>query len=171
MRYRWWCAAILTGLAGAAWCQNYSAPKKPTVSPVSGGKDQARCPWLTEGTAADALGGEVRVVVSVAGPLKGMCSFVRQDNTAEQLKVVIGPDHVPSCPQGSARVVGVGSRANRCKGPASEGESARMISGAVRETGMAVVLTRPNSQAAKSSAQVKRDVLEEIAEQVAGNLF
>ncbi len=163
MKHAWFSAVFLAQLA---FGQDYTAPKKPVENSVPATKSSARCPWLTEGSAASALGGEVHVAVTVAGPFQGSCSFVRQNDPARQLKILVGPGSIPSCPQGSEKVVGVGTRASRCRVSASAGESTEMISGAVRETNVAILLGR-----GKSGSPRKRDLLEELAEQVAGNLF
>ena len=159
-----WFSALL--LAQLALGQDYSAPKKPSADPVPSPKPSAQCPWLTQGSAASALGGEVHVSVIVVSPSQGTCSFVRQDLPAAHLKIFVGPASIPSCPQASERAVGVGTRASRCRVSASTGDSTEMISGAVRQTGLAILLGR-----SKTDPRAKRDLLEELAEQVAGNLF
>ena len=153
-------------LVEMAFGQDYSAPKMPAVNSVPAAKSSARCPWLTEGSAASALGGEVTVAVSIASPSQGSCSFVHQSAPAGQLTVLVGPGSIPACPQGSEKVIGIGTRASRCRVSISGVEATEMISGAVRETSVAVILGR-----GKRIPPGKRDFLEELAEQVAGNLF
>jgi hypothetical protein len=131
-------------LATSLLAQN-EPPKKPV------------CPWLTEGSAAKALGGDVDVIMNVTSSTQGTCTFVKTSHPQEQLKVLVGAGNIPSCPAGSARVIGVGNQASRCHLP----HSAQMISGNVRAVDMAITL----------SGNQPEDALQQIAEQVAGNLF
>jgi hypothetical protein len=115
------------------------------------------CPWLTEGSAAKVLGGPVHAILNVASPTQGTCTFAKTARPQDQLKVLVGAGNVPSCPAGSAKVIGVGDQASRCHLP----HSAQMISGNVRAVDMAITL----------SGNQTDDALQQIAEQVAGNLF
>ena len=145
-------------LAASLTAQNYSTKKPPSSLPPSSAGPT--CPWLTEGSAAKVLGGEVHVILNVASPTQGTCTFVKTARPQEQLKVLVGAGNVPSCPAGSAKVIGVGDQASRCHLP----HSAQMISGRVRTVDMAITLS-------SSSANQSEDAIEQIAEQVAGNLF
>jgi hypothetical protein len=127
-----------------------SAQKPPTSAGTT-------CPWLTEGSAAKVLGGEVHATLNVASPTQGTCTFVKTAHPQEQLKVLVGGANIPSCPAGSVKVIGVGNQASRCHLP----HSAQMISGNVRAVDMAITLSGIQSE----------DALQQIAEQVAGNLF
>ena len=127
-----------------------SAQKPPTST-------MATCPWLTEGSAAKVLGGEVHTILNVASPTQGTCTFVKSAHPQEQLKVLVGAGNIPSCPLGSAKVIGVGNQASRCHLP----HSTQMISGNVRAVDIAITL----------SGTQPEDALQQIAEQVAGNLF
>jgi hypothetical protein len=118
------------------------------------------CPWLPEGSAAKALGGPVRVTVSVTSPTQGICTFSREGNPRDQLKVYLGTGNVPSCPAGSPELAGIGNRASRCRLPVAGKNSTLMISSKIRTTDLAVTLSTRDE-----------DLLEQIAEQVAGNIF
>jgi hypothetical protein len=135
--------------------QNYPAKKPPSSLPPSSA--DATCPWLTEGSAAKVLGGQVHVILNVASSTQGTCTFVKTARPQEQLKVLVGAGNIPSCPTGSAKVIGVGDQASRCHLP----HSAQMISGNVRTVDMAITL----------SGNQTEDAIQQIAEQVAGNLF
>ena len=137
---------------------------KAIPSPPPSNSDTT-CPWLTEGSAAKVLGGKVRVILNVASPTQGTCTFVKTARPQEQLKVFVGAGNVPSCPAGSAQVIGVGDQASRCHLPlASEGLT-EMISSRVREINLAVTVST-NKPGDPTEAAI-----EQIAEQVAGNLF
>ncbi len=142
-------------LAASLSAQNYPAKKPPSSPPPSNAA--STCPWLTEGSAAKVLGGEVHVILNVASPTQGTCTFVKTARPQEQLRVLVGAGNVPLCPAGSAKVVGVGDQASRCHLP----HSAQMISGNVRTVDMAITL----------SGNQTEDAIQQIAEQVAGNLF
>jgi len=142
-------------LAVSLSAQNYPAKKPPSAPPPSSA--DATCPWLTEGSAAKVLGGQVHVILNVANPTQGSCTFVKTARPQEQLEVLVGAGNVPSCPAGSAKVIGVGDQASRCHLP----HSAQMISGSIRTVDMAITL----------SGNQTEDAIEQIAEQVAGNLF
>jgi hypothetical protein len=135
--------------------QNYPTKKPPSLPPSS--SPTPTCPWVTEGSAAKVLGGPVHAILNVASPTQGTCTFVKTARPQEQLKVLVGAGNVPSCPAGSAKVVGVGNQASRCHLP----HSAQMISGNVRAVDMAITL----------SGNQTEDAIQQIAEQVAGNLF
>ena len=130
--------------------QNYPT-KKPPSPPSS--SPTPTCPWVTEGSAAKVLGGPVHAILNVASPTQGTCTFVK----TAQLKILVGAGNIPSCPAGSAKVIGVGDQASRCHLP----HSAQMISGNVRAVDMAITL----------SGNQAEDAIQQIAEQVAGNLF
>jgi hypothetical protein len=142
-------------LAVSLSAQNYPTKKPPSSPPSS--SPTPTCPWLTEGSAAKVLGGPVHAILNVASPTQGTCTFVKTARPQEQLKVLVGAGNIPSCPAGSAKVIGVGDQASRCHLP----HSAQMISGNVRAVDMAITL----------SGNQTEDAIQQIAEQVAGNLF
>jgi hypothetical protein len=142
-------------LASSLPAQNYPTKKAPSSNPSSNASPA--CPWLTEGSAAKVLGGPVHVILNLASANQGTCTFVKTTRPQEQLKVLIGAGNIASCPAGSARVVGVGDQASRCHLP----HSTQMISGIVRANDMAITL----------SGNQPEDAIQQIAEQVAGNLF
>jgi hypothetical protein len=142
-------------LAVSLSAQNYPTKKPPSSPPSS--SPTPTCPWLTEGSAAKVLGGPVHAILNVASPTQGTCTFVKTARPQEQLKVLVGAGNIPSCPAGSAKVIGVGDQASRCHLP----HSAQMISGNVRAVDMAITL----------SGNQTEDAIQQIAEQVAGTLF
>ena len=151
--------------AASLSAQNYpTAPSKGYPPPPPSNSETA-CPWLTEGSAANALGGKVRVILSIASFTQGTCTFVKTEDPQDQLKIFVGAANVPSCPAGSAHVIGVGVQASRCRLPlASEGLT-EMISSRVREINLAVTVSTNKPEDPTEAA------IEQIAEQVAGNLF
>jgi hypothetical protein len=142
-------------LAVSLSAQNYPTKKPPSSNPPSSAV--TACPWVTEGSAAKVLGGPVHAILNVASPTQGTCTFAKTARPQDQLKVLVGAGNIPSCPAGSAKVIGVGDQASRCHLP----HSAQMISGNVRAVDMAITL----------SGNQTEDAIQQIAEQVAGNLF
>jgi hypothetical protein len=153
MRRRLLFSAIFLAVSLSA--QNYPTKKPPSSNPSSSAV--IACPWVTEGSAAKVLGGPVHAILNVASPTQGTCTFAKTTRPQDQLKVLVGAGNIPSCPAGSAKVIGVGDQASRCHLP----HSAQMISGNVRAVDMAITL----------SGNQADDALQQIAEQVAGNLF
>jgi hypothetical protein len=170
---RWWSMLFYCSLlfSTGLWAQTYPAGsvyKRPPASlPPAGG--DAVCPWLTEGSAVKALGGNVRVVLSLTNASQGSCTFVSTAHPHDQLRVIVGAVGVPSCPSGSEQVVGVGSGASRCRLPIPE--QAQMVSGRVRAVHMAITLSGAGNAMAAMSLNRNDDTIQQIAEQVAGNLF
>jgi hypothetical protein len=142
-------------LAVSLSAQTYPTKKPPSSNPSSSAAPT--CPWVTEGSAAKVLGGPVHAILNVASPTQGTCTFAKTARPQDQLKVLVGAGNIPSCPAGSAKVIGVGDQASRCHLP----HSAQMISGNVRAVDMAITL----------SGNQTEDAIQQIAEQVAGNLF
>jgi hypothetical protein len=146
--------------AASLSAQNYPAAPAKGYPPPPPSSSETSCPWLTEGSAANALGGKVRVILSVASFTQGTCTFVKTEDPQDQLKVFVGAGNVPTCPAGSAHVVGVGVQASRCRLG-----STQMISSRVREINLAITVST------RKSGDPAEGAIEQIAEQVAGNLF
>ena len=133
---------------------------------------QTVCPWFTQGSAANALGGEVSVTVKVSNTGEGSCKFARQKDSTSYMEILVSKASVPACPSDSVRLIGVGNEATRCKLRKSHGDSAEIVSSRVREmyfsghsfhSGPKGIHRKPSDSS--------DDTLEQIAEQVAGNLY
>jgi hypothetical protein len=149
--------------AASLSAQNYPAAPSKGYPPPPPASSETACPWLTEGSAANALGGKVRVILSLASPTQGTCTFVKTEDPQDQLKIIVGAGNVPSCPAGSAHVAGIGVQASRCRLPLAH--ETQMISSRVREVNLAVTVST------NKSGDPAEGAIEQIAEQVAGNLF
>jgi hypothetical protein len=137
------------------------------------GQATTSCPWLTTGTAAKLLGGEVTVVAHVDGSFAGSCRFVRQsgDLTAS-IEVLVGSTDSHLCPEGSIKLNALGNAAVQC-----HVRDAYIIAGRIRDVYFAVSMTNL-SGATKQEPDDPRladaygaSALERIAEQVVGNLY
>jgi hypothetical protein len=127
------------------------------------------CPWLTSGSAARVLGGEVSVTVTVSSGDGGSCRFSRRDGSANGLEILVGKNVAGACPADSPKLAGIGNEATRCRIAAARGEAAEMLSSRVRDLHFSIVL-REQKRSAKP-ADMRDDALEQTGEQVAGNLF
>jgi hypothetical protein len=163
---------LLFSSAALAQTQYGSAPVKPG-SPVPTG---AGCPWLTAGSAARTLGGEVSVTVKLSEMGEGLCSFSRQQGSPDSLEILVSKAALPMCPPDSTALKGIGNEALSCRHGGAHSDSVEMISSRVRDLHFTVTLTtRAQKTSAKTadaqSADPQNDALEQIAEQVAGNLY
>jgi hypothetical protein len=135
----------------------YGKPNIPTVG--SHQHTQTTCPWLTQGSASNLLGGDVAMKVSVSVTGQGSCRFVRSDDT---LEILVSKAALAVCPRGSTELKGIGNQAATCK---ASGRG-YVVSGRVRDFHFTVTQI---ARGKKSS--VEQDALQQIAEQVAGNLY
>jgi len=129
------------------------------------------CPWLTQGTAATALGGDVTVAVDVSETGEGACSFSRMQDPSALLKIEVSKSALAACDATATRLRGIGNAAMRCKLPGSADENAELISGRVRDLHFAIRIFPHRKQASANSSDKQDDDFEHVAELVAGNLF
>jgi hypothetical protein len=162
--------ALLAASATAAQTQ-YGVPASLSGAQIaSQNPANTGCPWLTKGSAAKALGGDVSVAVNMSSPLEGSCRFSREPDSADYLEIHISKVVLPACPAGSMDLKGIGNQAMRCVPPGSHGRGIEMISSRVRDLYFTVTCaSRGQKNNAKADAQ--DDALEQIAEQVAGSLY
>lgn len=147
---------------------SYDKPSVPNNN--SPARLQNSCPWLTQGSASKALGGDVSMKVSVSDTGRSSCIFLRQ-GSRDSLEIFVSKGPVSACPTGSTELKGIGNQAERCKARGSRGGSVDMVSGRVRDLHFAVTRSSPGQKRTVKSPDVQDDALEQIAEQVAGNLF
>ncbi|HTW80361.1 MAG TPA: hypothetical protein VME23_12515 [Terracidiphilus sp.] len=130
---------------------------------------QTICPWLSAGSVAKALGGEVDVISTGANATEGSCRFSRRDSPTHWLEIAVGPGALPGCPAGSIKLAGIGNEAARCSTHDMHGDTSEMLSGRVRDVPFSLTLREPGRD--QESSDPQNDALEQLAEQVAGNLF
>jgi hypothetical protein len=159
---------LLAGFSVTAGLAQYGKPNLPQTGSV--GHSPTACPWLTEGSAASMLGGDVSVKVSVTDTGKSFCTFAQQQSH-DSLEILVSKSALPSCPSRSTALVGIGNHASRCKAPGLHSGSAQMVSGRVRDLHFTITHTTGGGKQAAKVTDVQDDALEQIAEQVAGNLF
>jgi hypothetical protein len=145
---------------------------KPGIPPSgSKARSQTTCPWLTQGSASRALGGDVSTKVSVSDTGEGSCRFLREQRSPDSLKILVSKNALASCPTESTKLTGIGNQAARCRVPGLHSKGVEMVSGRVRDLHFTVTLTSRGQKSPLKLPDVQQDALEQIAEQIAGNLF
>jgi hypothetical protein len=129
------------------------------------------CPWLTQGSAASILAADVVVAADVSEKGEGSCRFSRQRGSADFLEIRVSKAPLSTCPAKSEELKGIGSGAVRCSMRGSQGEAVEMVSSRVRDRSFTVTLNSRKRTGAARTSSPKEDTLEQIAEQVAGNLY
>jgi hypothetical protein len=130
------------------------------------------CPWLTQGTAADLLGGEITAKVQAPSADAGSCIFsLHRGATEFLLEITVTAAPGATCPPKSPKVPGVGSEAVSCSTKPSPDETTDMISGRVRTTFFAVRLTGKGAPDSSLTPEKRSEIVERAAEAVAGSLF
>ena len=145
---------------------------KPSV-PQSGSQPRSRttCPWLTQGSASRVLGGDVSTKVSVSDIGEGSCRFLREQRSPGSLKILVSKRALASCPSQSTELKGIGNQAAMCRVKGAHSKDVEMVSGRVRDLHFTVTLTSRGQKSPAKLPDVQEDALEQIAEQIAGNLF
>jgi hypothetical protein len=130
------------------------------------------CPWLTQGTAADLLGGEVTAKIQAASADAGSCTFsLHRGATGYALEITVAAAPGATCPPRSPKVPGVGTEAVSCSTKRSPNETTDMISGRVRTTFFAVCLAGKGAPDAQMTPEERSEIVEQVSEEVAGSLF
>jgi hypothetical protein len=138
------------------------------------------CPWITEGTAAALLGGDVETSVVQGKAEDGTCRFMRADHhdqhdqhdqkAASELDLTVARTKDPAstfatyiarCRSGKTVLGGIGNEAYVCDLASGTG-----IIGRVRDAAFLLLLDAKTPDGASLRAH-----LADAAEQVAGNLF
>jgi hypothetical protein len=129
------------------------------------------CPWLTQGSAAAMLGGNVSAVIKLTPPEQGSCAFtLQQGATTYVLEVVVESAPRTTCPPASAKLPGIGNEAVACRIQRAPNELVDVVSSRVRTLYFTVSLTIRGTTTAPTPLDKQRDIVERAAEQVAGNL-
>ena len=161
---------LLFASSAAAAQTQYDTPTAPRSNPQAQPQNTG-CPWLTQGTAARALGRDVSVSVNVSNTGEGSCRFSQQPGSPDSVEILVSKTALPTCPPDSTNLKGIGNEAARCKRPGSHGEVVEMVSSRVRDRYFTVTLASREQKGSVKSSDPQDDELEQIAEQVAGSLY
>lgn len=137
---------------------------------TQGARGATTCPWLTQGSAATALGGGVTATAQIAQSGEGSCTFTRLDGPKDVLKIVVSKASLESCPAESAKPKGIGNEAALCKVQRSPNEAVELVVSRVRDFHFTVSLSVHGDELRTGINHAEENV-KQIAEQVAGNLF
>jgi hypothetical protein len=130
-----------------------------------------RCAWLTEGSAASLLGGEVSPTASLSDSGEGSCKFMRRQEPFDSLEVTVSKSALPTCPPISTNLVGIGNPTSMCRILGAHGLAAVLISGRVRDFYFTVSVDYSKRKTPPQSTELREDLMALVADQVAGNLF
>jgi hypothetical protein len=160
---------LLFSSAAMAQTQYGTAPKPASPAPSA----QTTCPWLTPGTVANFLNGDVSVTVKITNLTEGTCTFTRRQGSADYtIDVLVQKTATtPACPANTERLIAIGNEALRCHTQHSSSESIEMISFRVRDVYSAVSLTIRGTKNPDIPPDKQKDIVEQMTEQVAGNLY
>jgi len=131
---------------------------------VAAAHAQQACPWLTQGTAAALMGGEVSATVH-GSATEGTCEFQRSPPGSLHMSIAVSHSQPKQCTTGEP-LTGIGQDAVFCMSDAGNGHVVTIRS-RVRSTFFLLTLT---GKVTTDKASL-RNVLEQAAEEVAGNLF
>ena len=147
----------------------YTNPAPQASAPQA--KLPPACPWLTLGTAAKMLGGDVTAVLNVSDSGEGSCKFSRIQGSPEVLEIVVKKADFPGCPTDSVALRGIGNEAAICRHAGPNGEVVQMVSSRVRDQHFVVTITSRAHEKAVKAQDPQEEPVARIAEQVAGSLF
>ncbi len=147
----------------------YTNPSPQASAPQT--KLPPACPWLTQGTAAKMLGGDVSVTLNVSDSGDGSCKFSREQGPSPVLEIVVKKADLPGCPADSLALRGIGNEAALCRHAGPNGEVVQIVSSRVRDQHFVVTLTSRGHEKVAKTQDPQEEPVAKISEQVAGSLF
>jgi hypothetical protein len=133
---------------------------------------QTACPWLTQGTAETFLQGPVTVSTTLLSATEGTCTFtLQQDNASYALNIIVAATNATHCPDGSQHLAGIGNDATRCSANPSRNQTTDTVSSHIRDRFLTVQLIIISRGANPLAPVSRQSVVQQAAEEVAGNLF
>ncbi|HEX3661476.1 MAG TPA: hypothetical protein VHU89_08585 [Acidobacteriaceae bacterium] len=157
-------------LFGLLACTAAAAGQAMPTNPGAEAMKETACPWLTQGTAADLLGGEVTATVTESNSAEGTCRFVRDGAEMNFIEIQVSAAPLHACPVGSTPLTGVGNEAERCRVAQVRGITEEMAGGNVRSLHFTVVISGRGSRRSGKPSDAD-DNLARLADEVAGNLY
>jgi len=130
------------------------------------------CPFMTQGSAAKLLGGDVSATVNSTEDRDGACTFTRQQaSITYTLAIVVHKTPTDPCPEHSTPLKAVGNEAMSCRFSPSSSETTEKISGRVRDMFFTIALTIRGPKGPDMPVEAEREAVNQAAEQVTGNLY
>lgn len=135
------------------------------------------CPWFSSGSAQAVLGGPVLANLQVEGNAQGSCEFTSQPGgNTRTLRILAGKADTHACPLGSPQLKALGNEAMQCRFTDAQRNRWDVIAGRMRDVFFVVSMSNVPDAAAAPSAEGRladpysASILEQVAEQVVGNL-
>ena len=133
---------------------------------------QTTCPWLTQGTASLWLQGHVTVSTNILSTSEGTCTFtLHQDNATYTLEITVAATNHPRCTTNSKPLTGIGNEAVLCAANPSRNQTTDTVSSRIRDRYLTVQLIITSKTPGALTPDKRQTLVEEAAEEVAGNLF
>ena len=151
----------------------YAAPVAPQTPAANTAqkKPPVVCPWLSQGTAAKMLGGDVSVTANVSDSGEGDCKFTRDQGPPDTLEIVMSKAALPGCQGDGVPLRGIGNEAAMCRRAGPRGEVIEMISSRVRDQHFTVTINSRGLEKTANAQDAQEEPIARIAEQVAGSLY
>jgi hypothetical protein len=133
---------------------------------------QTTCPWLTQGTAATWLQGPATVSTNLLSANEGTCTFtLHQDNALYTLEITVSATNHPRCPASSKPLTGIGNEAILCAANHSRNQTTDTITSRIRDRYLTVQLTITAKNTNPMPPDQRQAIVQQAAEEVAGNLY
>ena len=142
------------------------------LSLTANARAQAACPWLTQGTAEASLQGSVTVSTHLVSAKEGTCTFTMQRaDAAYTLKIIVAFTNEFRCPDGSRQVPGIGNEAAICSANTPRNQTTDTLSSMIRDRFLTVQLKSVSKRSTPLTPEKRQTLIQQTAEEVAGNLF
>lgn len=132
---------------------------------------QAACPWLTQGTAEAYLQAPVTPFTNLSSSNEGSCLFTLHHEAATSaLKITVTTTPQTTCPSGKP-LTGIGTEATLCSTHSTHNRTTDTVSGRVRTYYFTIELSITGKSTPTLSTEQRQLIVEQAAQEVAGNLF
>jgi hypothetical protein len=142
------------------------------LAPAAIASASPMCPFMTQGSAAKLLGGDVALTVDSTEDRDGSCTFTHQQGALSYtLGIVVHKSATDPCTQHGTPLKAIGNEALECRVDRSPAETIEKVSGRVRDMYFTIDLTIRGPIKSAMSVDFQRDAIEQATEQVTGNLY
>src|SRR5579875_995071 len=142
MLKRWPLFLLAMAMMAAAQMRDPSMSQaRPESSAHKPGELIAECPWLTRGTAAVVLGGDVSLAVNMRSEGTGSCLFRNKQRLSEELAITVSRTPPPGCGKKRAMLTGIANWATLCSTSRWHHRHTETVSGQARNSYFIVALS------------------------------